>query len=50
MMKEQSDSKTESGYIDEGDLDPACGKALKSNGIYWKVSGATPKKGKEKDQ
>jgi len=42
--------KTRSSYIDEGNLDPTCGKALESDGTYWKVSGATPKKGKEKDQ
>jgi len=42
--------RTESGYIEKGDLDPACGKALESNGTYWKVSRGTPKKGKEKDQ
>jgi len=42
--------KTESSYINKGDCDPVCGKALESNRTYWKVSGVTPKKGKEKDQ
>ena len=42
--------KTGSSYIDKGDHDPAYRKALESDGTYWKISGAIPKKGKKKDQ